>query len=179
MKVSINLKKRHLSILIVLIVLILVSFAIADYQEWNTRGKPQSHDTLYMKNIYAKNQDDINVKSNLIVDAENDIKINGNSVVTNIIGENGISVTGSGNSRTISSSGTGISGYEVIRKICGSSTSCFASCSSGKKVISGSCSYDGARSWFEKTAPSDDNNKWECRISANRVIKVVAICASV
>ena len=68
-------------------------------------------------------------------------------------------------------------GWEKIDNDCGSTTSCVATCSAGKKILGGGCSV-GALNGYSHSYPSSDTT-WTCAYSNTVTMHSYAICARV
>ncbi len=164
MKIEINIRKNYVYFLV-----ILLSFSLVVGSAWNNFP---SHDELWVKEIFAKDQREVSIKDNLKFDSGKDLKIkdlqgNEKSVINEIVEGNGIKITKTGISRTISLIGGSLNGYEFKTNSCSRNGDiyCSVGCSSGKKVLSGGCSYtqtSGNPAFLNFTGPSLDNKKWEC-----------------
>lgn len=74
MKITFNIKKKHLYILTIILVIFGIGIVISTpYPDTN----PQSHDELWTKIIYGKNVDNIQIRDNLILAPGKGISLNG------------------------------------------------------------------------------------------------------
>lgn len=69
-------------------------------------------------------------------------------------------------------------GYELITNDCGSVSTCQASCTTGKKILSGGCNTSGSVS-LRESYPEATKTTWTCGASNINTMSAYAICARI
>src|SRR3989344_6081326 len=174
MRFYVNIERKHFYFIIIFVILLSI-YVIAPTYTTNI----QSHDGLWINNIYGKNTNTINVDADLslLVKTLQAPYVKTDKLTSNSPDQTAIkveSVIGCPNCKKISA--TNFLNYESVQNYCGTTSACTASCPSGKTVISGGCQ-KGSGYEIITSMPLSSKGGWSCKLSGASPITAYAICA--